>query len=338
MNIDVTMDSNAEPETSATDVEVSGPRPHSTLWYEDGNIVLAADVYLYRVHKSILSKHSTVLKDMFQLCSEGEGEPKDSAESASDAEQYEGVPIVRMVNDSDDDVYYFLATLYEHNFFRTHMYTKLSFLKSLAYMCTKYDAHKVRDDLVDHLSQIYPNTLSAYDDIMASKKFKSTRVDRDFHLLAIAKQIDARIVLPTVFYACATQPLSVIMQSSSIIEQGDYDTIISGREKITKHSYKVATLLLLPEKKCQRRNTECEILRTSSLLNYVDFKTDEPPPFPLQAPSDGALPEARADLCKACVKNYLNSLKSSRKSFWDRLPSFFDLEDWNELRQPESKT
>ncbi len=43
------------------------PAPHEELWYEDGNIQLATDAHLYRVHKSVLIKQSTAFKDMFEL-------------------------------------------------------------------------------------------------------------------------------------------------------------------------------------------------------------------------------------------------------------------------------
>lgn len=43
------------------------PKHHDVLWFTDGNVVLETDTYLFRVHKSLLSFHSTVFRDMFEL-------------------------------------------------------------------------------------------------------------------------------------------------------------------------------------------------------------------------------------------------------------------------------
>lgn len=58
----------------------------------DGNIVIAAVetsetktvTHAFRVHQSLLSKHSTVFRDMFTL------------PQSLDVEQYEGVPVVKL--------------------------------------------------------------------------------------------------------------------------------------------------------------------------------------------------------------------------------------------------
>lgn len=84
--------------------------PHEMLWHEDGNIVLATDAYLYRVHRGILANQSTVFKDMFQLPDIGEGEAKGVGESV--VENWNGVPLVKM-DDKDEDVYNFLMALYD---------------------------------------------------------------------------------------------------------------------------------------------------------------------------------------------------------------------------------
>ncbi len=96
-------------------MDISSPEPHGTLWYEDGNIVLATDAYFYRVHKSILAKQSSVFREMFQVSDGGDskGDEESKVTIESNSEKYEGVPLVRMVDDKDVDVYNFLLTLYD---------------------------------------------------------------------------------------------------------------------------------------------------------------------------------------------------------------------------------
>ncbi|KAH7088660.1 hypothetical protein BKA62DRAFT_761948 [Auriculariales sp. MPI-PUGE-AT-0066] len=56
---------------------VLSPHPHENwafdpvrnekLWFEDGNLVLCAGGALYKIHKSVLARHSTFFRDMFDI-------------------------------------------------------------------------------------------------------------------------------------------------------------------------------------------------------------------------------------------------------------------------------
>lgn len=81
---------------------------HSSLWLSDGNIVLAASpssdqqrTILFRIHKSILSRHSQVFSDMFAL----------PAAPADNEDVLEGLPLIRM-HDSGEDLEALLKYLY----------------------------------------------------------------------------------------------------------------------------------------------------------------------------------------------------------------------------------
>ena len=47
--------------------EFRAPKRHEDLWFSDGSVVLATDTTLFRVHISILSRHSAFFCDMFSL-------------------------------------------------------------------------------------------------------------------------------------------------------------------------------------------------------------------------------------------------------------------------------
>ncbi len=42
------------------------PKPHAIFWFADGDVVLATDKLLFRVHKRVLSQLSSVFKDIFE--------------------------------------------------------------------------------------------------------------------------------------------------------------------------------------------------------------------------------------------------------------------------------
>jgi hypothetical protein len=76
------------------------------LWYEDGSIVLVARegddeaARGYRVHRSLLAKHSTIFADML------------SCPQPEDNEQHEGCPVVRLA-DPANHVGHLLCAVYD---------------------------------------------------------------------------------------------------------------------------------------------------------------------------------------------------------------------------------
>ena len=77
---------------------------HTTLYYPDGNVVLSArgqdgSIEYFRVHQSVLTRHSPVLADMFAM-------------PLMKDETYDGVLHVRMP-DSAEDLASFLEVLYD---------------------------------------------------------------------------------------------------------------------------------------------------------------------------------------------------------------------------------
>ncbi|KIM49688.1 hypothetical protein M413DRAFT_114305 [Hebeloma cylindrosporum] len=43
------------------------PFQSALYWFDDGNVILQIETKQYRVHRSLLSRHSKVFKDMFSL-------------------------------------------------------------------------------------------------------------------------------------------------------------------------------------------------------------------------------------------------------------------------------
>jgi hypothetical protein len=71
-----------------------------TLWFEDGNLILEAEDTRFRVYRGILVKHSAVFHDILSI-------PQSSTQ-----ELFEGLPVIR-VHDSSEDITYLLRALYE---------------------------------------------------------------------------------------------------------------------------------------------------------------------------------------------------------------------------------
>ena len=82
----------------------SSPSRDRDLWFEDGNTVIIAQDVAFRVHRSLLSRHSDTFSDLFTI-------PQPTGlESAGD--RIDGCPIVR-VADSAHDFKRLLHALYD---------------------------------------------------------------------------------------------------------------------------------------------------------------------------------------------------------------------------------
>ncbi len=87
----------------------AGPQPYTDLWFSDGSIVLKTEALLFRVHKSILARESTVFNDMFAFPTDG----SHSDGSTSNADEYEGLAVVPLIGDDETAVICLLKMIYE---------------------------------------------------------------------------------------------------------------------------------------------------------------------------------------------------------------------------------
>ena len=98
----------------------------STIWMEDGNIVLQSENTLFRVHRSVLSRNSSVFRDMFELSSIDDvsldsGEGSNSGGMAPELELYDGVPLVSLPHDEGVDVEELLLAVYDRLYVSCHL-------------------------------------------------------------------------------------------------------------------------------------------------------------------------------------------------------------------------
>lgn len=104
-------------EYSDSDDELALPVPwrerHETLWFEDGNVILATPKIRFRVYRAFLSRHSTVFRDMFSM-------PQSA--TASDQGTMDGVPIVEL-HDDPEELGHFLSALHDRLYAMSSIFT-----------------------------------------------------------------------------------------------------------------------------------------------------------------------------------------------------------------------
>ncbi|KLO06258.1 hypothetical protein SCHPADRAFT_838281 [Schizopora paradoxa] len=308
-------------------------KPHEKLWYDDASIVLATDVHLYRVHKSMLASYSSVFKDMLEIGTDG-GDGGDGGRV--DPDRYDGLPLVRMAGDSDENVSHLLMTLYDRDFYDIHEPAKFSVITSLLFMSTKYDIPSIRTQVIKHLEKYYPVRLSETFQTSDRGLFdKDAPVDYDFQLLAVAQQCNVRRLLPMMYYKCASRCVQRIFMSSDNFDKDTLQRILTGREILLKLSYDFGIVVCFPDEGCA--SEACWKARRTMIRVW----TNVPAPnnnarfLPIDAIFDGLrvmLNQKKYPyICDSCFKKSAEARENFKDVFWADLPHIFGLGYWHEV-------
>ncbi|KLO06814.1 hypothetical protein SCHPADRAFT_945780 [Schizopora paradoxa] len=311
------------------------------LWFEDGSIVLATDVHLFCVHKSILANNSSVFKDMLAMPSGG------GTGSSDEEDTYEGKPVVKMVGDSDDDVRYLLMALYNHNFFRANNPTTAPILLSLLYASSKYDVPAIRSEVIKHLKSYYADELPKLrkcdlkDLVFGSDS--SSDVDNDFdvkdfafQLLSAGLRANLKEQLPTMYMECAGHPPKRILRLSNKFSLGNdvIGNILSGREKLSKWPYFFAANVFSPQLDCNF--ITCWETRSTALFDWI-IKNQNHRELTRRITVEGVpcfiKEELSKKICADCLKRADTLFADVKSKFWPDLPKIFGLGTWEDLKK-----
>ncbi|KLO07218.1 hypothetical protein SCHPADRAFT_945467 [Schizopora paradoxa] len=312
----------SESTPSNDDGNPTGPRPHDKLWFSDGTIVLATDVHLYRVHKGMLAKYSTVLNDMFEMPT---GE--------SNSECWEDVPIVEMVGDKDEEVSILLKALYERNFRDTLRGCKTTELCSLLLISTKYDFLEVQGDVVQFLESLFPSKFEDF--VPSSVDWGSMNASDLFELLAVAHRCETLSFLPLIYYFCAALLVKEAPEGLRIVPNECMISLMQGRDWLCWLS-QYFIRLSLPSPMADGQYV-CA-WRPSSCLEHFRAKLNERYPagqhrfvFFLSIPPHGILGLQQNGICGNCASRYILKVDEFKKAAWKKLPEVFLGKKWEEL-------
>ncbi|KLO06823.1 hypothetical protein SCHPADRAFT_945786 [Schizopora paradoxa] len=310
------------------------PTPHESLWFDDGSIVLQTDVHLYRVHKSILAKYSSVFRDMLDMSSGG-GRNGNSGGNA-DADSWDGLPLVRMAGDSDENVYHLLMTLYDRDYYDIHKRTTLPIIVSLLSMSTKYDIPTLRTHVINQLEKYFPvHVERAIEEEGTNEPLFEPGVskDCDLQLLAVAQRCNVRRLLPMLYYKCAISKLRFILASSDNLEKDVLHKIIIGRERLVELSYDFGVLFLFPSEQC--KSEICPQMRRGLIEIWTRTSDLGPRRFPIFMISKTFTSVMNDHLlkfaCEICAQKSARAREEFKTKFWDELPKIFGLGTWAEI-------
>ncbi|KLO07215.1 hypothetical protein SCHPADRAFT_909700 [Schizopora paradoxa] len=319
----------SESSSSNDDGKRTAPQPHDKLWFDDGNIVLATDVHLYRVFKGILAKYSKVLSDIFEMPTGGA------------AECWEDVPMVQMVGDKDEEVSVLLRALFERNFRDSLKDLETPELCSLLAISTKYDFVDIRAEVMGFLETAFPNkqeNLSASDEI-----WDGIPDAHLFELIVVAHKCEALSILPFLYYLCASySSIEVIIGVLHKLPNECMKRLLRCRDWLCGLSQSLVKLTLQPSKAEENDTSTCEN-ETSYCSEQLRVLLDKMYPeetkrflfiFDMQERGVLGTSSRPNGVCENCVSSYLKRLDELIRSAWTKLPEVILGKKWEEICTP----
>ncbi|KAI0091055.1 hypothetical protein BDY19DRAFT_679462 [Irpex rosettiformis] len=127
---------------------------HPDLWYEDGTVVIVAENTGFRVYRGLLVNHSSIFHDMFLL--------PQPASSLNDT--FEGCPVVRLADDSAEEVTILLSIICNgvDSFTKSGQRVEFSVIAAALRLGTKYAFHAIRQEALRRISLCYPKELKEF--------------------------------------------------------------------------------------------------------------------------------------------------------------------------------
>ncbi|KAL1700927.1 hypothetical protein EV121DRAFT_283046 [Schizophyllum commune] len=310
----------------------------SEVWFDDGNIVLQAENVQFKFYKGLLATYSPFFKDAFAI-------PQPQLEQDSDT--VDGCQIMRLP-DSAADVEYMLSFLLEPK--SSLLTPSIADVASALRLSHKYIIPGLWEDAVARLRYEFPDSLEQYIERREVLPGTHTRIrfeqwQRLLHLVDTLQAVGLHRTMAMIYFRIADTsnvdtltsgaPRVPRLESASIQSRC---TLLGGRAKLLAASMKCIRMGLAdpsPEpancpdpQACGRRRRLLQgklFARFESDTN-IALLMDWPKFLPrLQGPS----------ICDACLLLVRQRREAELQATWQKLPSFFGLPAWEELKDFE---
>lgn len=303
------------------------PIIRSEIWYKDGNIILEAEGTQFRVHRSLLAKHSSVFKDVFDVL---------DASPPPDEHTVEGCSIVRLA-ETARDVGHLLNGLYDW-FYRSSDALPISILFAMARLGHRYAFLRFRDDAVSRLEYEFPPDLASYLERKSYTRIEPEESIEQLDILILALELKLHRVLPSLYldiigrgkYDLKQIFEGVPRKDGSLIQlsqEAKYTWALgSSRLQEASMKYTLHWLTRVPYKSCTAKN---RCFGTAQSIHFMLFaKASYDAVVPGLVDWNASWTERFCDCCRPVARR---AHEEGRFKFWEALPSFFGLSPWSNL-------
>ncbi|KAI0307208.1 hypothetical protein B0F90DRAFT_536285 [Multifurca ochricompacta] len=183
------------------------------FWFSDGNVILSAGSFAFKVHRGQLERHADIFRTMLSI---------------PQPDNTDGT--IRLC-DSPTDVYHLLRALYDGLYFRQPFVQDFPFLASVLRLSCKYFICIPRKQCLERLQSYFPATLSEWDrreqmSLSPDGHYDPRhKIPSPIHVINLARELDVGSILPAAFYdlarygtsktASGTEPLPHLVLDNS---------------------------------------------------------------------------------------------------------------------------
>ncbi|KAJ7043731.1 hypothetical protein C8F04DRAFT_1073109 [Mycena alexandri] len=297
------------------------PVTRSDIWYSDGSVVLQAQDTQFRVHWSLLAQNSSFFRDMQAL-----PQPPDQP-------SVEGCPVVRL-HDAVADVKNLLTVLYTP-MFPLERAASFQTIASVVRLGRKYEFRKLLDWAVDLVMSTSPTDVLSYDEDFPGEDIIDCP-GLGLEILTLARENNILGALPCAYYrVVATYSQKELFDGVSTdsdelvsLPSIDLRRCILGREALISAQMKPGYTLdwlstWVPSQHCAtaaacagKRDKEFRRCMSNPAVHALDY----------------SVPFGSGSFCFECSPRIKQLVRAGKWKVWEKLPSFFDLPPWNELK------
>ncbi|KAF9529372.1 hypothetical protein CPB83DRAFT_852555 [Crepidotus variabilis] len=312
------VETDEEMSDDSSDSEESLPEHSSKFWLEDGNIVLQVEQTLFRVHGSMLARHSEVFKDMFSI-------PQPSKPQGA---MVENCPVIHL-SDAAEDVEEILSIFYDNMKAVDRREIPASMAIAMFRLGKKYQIDYLSEEALEAFRKDYPTDLKFWDPV-SDTIITGARVA----LIKLAHELSLRTVLPALY-------LDFVSMNglSDIFERLDTDilkTVVTGRDRLILHlqqekcRYIIQIIQNKPAIFCCD-SAECKSRRVNAFEELSLWRLwDGNMPHDLRVWTEAGTKLPR-QVCSSCKKQIRIIFDKVREDTWEKLPGFFNLGRWEDL-------
>ncbi|KAF7294471.1 BTB domain-containing protein [Mycena kentingensis (nom. inval.)] len=338
---------------------------HDDLWFADGSIIMQAESTLFRVHKSYLSRHSVLFKDIFMLPQPPRSRSRSVGSEVLDSavlEELESCPVV-FLHDKAQDVTVFLRALYDGCDWGNNNRADFEVVSGILRLATKYIVDSLREKALKHISTAWPSTLKGWDareDVGRAFEMETSTSSGHFYpspiaVINLAREVDAPSLLSSAFYDLCRYTYSQIYEpvedeplhqspDASPLSSLDMRRLSLGKEA-AQHSI---TNLIQHLGHAQTAQRQVSHLRKNSIhaiclsaaacrKDFVEltqlatqhylFDRERGHCDPLYVSEEiGQLKSADISECKACARALESWAARERQKIWQMIPVWFKIE------------
>ncbi|KAF8885885.1 hypothetical protein CPB84DRAFT_1788044 [Gymnopilus junonius] len=294
---------------------------HPEFYFPDGSIVMIVERTAFRVHQSILARHSEVFAALWDV-----PQPRNT-------DLYDGCPKVELQGDSLNDFMDVMRVLYDVFYFdkikpETNLSALIKFISGILRISTKYSMNQLRNKCISVIQDKFPSTLKGCDDVLSRGiQYVPSEIVR---IIPLARETIVPKVLPWAFYLCTHIPVDEIM-ANNVLEWRDKALCLAGKEHLWEMQKTLTHTFLLDFKQSPTCTTGCQ-MRVPRNLKLNDIESIRDSPHPLQEYTDWK----SLMLCVKCQQAFEAQHKDGREKVWQMLPSIFHLGTWDDICKDQS--